>query len=116
MKKLALAVGVVALISTGAMARSSQGHVAGQPGVNGNLSTTLHDRGMTHPARRNGTTGIGKGATTAHVPTYRIHGSFGGKVGSGMGANSTRCACCNSWNCSRSTVVSPESLRLPDLD
>jgi hypothetical protein len=68
MKKLALAVGVVALISTGAMARSSQGHVAGQPGVNGNLSTTLHDRGMTHPARRNGTTGIGKGATTGSGP------------------------------------------------
>ena len=68
MKKLVLAVGVVALISTGAMARSSQGHVAGQPGVNGNPSTTLHDRGMTHPARRNGTTGIGKGATTGSGP------------------------------------------------
>jgi hypothetical protein len=57
MKRLSLAVGLAALLSTGALAQSSQGQAAGQSGVNGNSSTI--DSGMTNSGARNGTTGMG---------------------------------------------------------
>jgi hypothetical protein len=67
MMKFVLAVGVVALLGTSAMAQSSQGQGAGQAGVNGNASTT-NDSGMANPSMRNSTTGMSTGATAGSSP------------------------------------------------
>jgi hypothetical protein len=72
MMKLALAIGLTALLSTSAVAQSSQSPPAGAAGANSH-TMTIDDSGMANPAARsgatgNGTTGLNTGAAAGSGP------------------------------------------------